>query len=97
MRTIDLYRGIKPPCHEFDPYANPEYQDALREASAVLEELAKYNVPQELILKIDSTKTGLPPQKWISCGASHLRKEWPFRKTLDKKPRTTIYLLSKLF
>ena len=31
MRTIDLYRGIKPPCHEFDPYANPEYQDALME------------------------------------------------------------------
>ena len=59
MRTIDLYRGDKPPCHEFDPYPNPAYQVALQEASAALDELAKYDVPQELIMRIDTSHNRL--------------------------------------
>lgn len=59
MRTIDIYRGIKPPCQEFDPYPNPAYQAALHEASLILNELAKYNVPQELIFKIDEAHNKL--------------------------------------
>lgn len=87
MRTIDLYRGIKPPCHEFDPYANPEYQDALREASAVLEELAKYNVPQELILKIDSTQNRLTATEVDLMWCFAFEKGMAFQKNLGRETK----------
>lgn len=59
MRSIDLYRGIKPPCHRFDPFFNPEYQRAFQEAAAAIKELEKYDIPHELIDRIDKTHNAL--------------------------------------
>ena len=82
MRTIDLYRGQKPPCHEFDPYPNPEYQAAFAEASAALDELEKYNVPQELIQKIDSTHNRLTATELDLMWCFAFEKGMAFQKNL---------------
>lgn len=82
MRTIDLYRGVKPPCHEFDPYPNPAYQAALQEASAALDELAKYNVPQELIMRIDTSHNRLTATELDLMWCFAFEKGMAFQKNL---------------
>jgi len=59
MRPIDCYRGSNPPCHEFDPFFNPEYQKALKELDSAEEALRAYGVPQELIEAYDTAQNKL--------------------------------------
>ena len=82
MRTIDLYRGQQPPCHEFDPYPNPEYQATFAEATAAMEELAKYNVPEELIQKIDSVHSKLSSIELDLMWCFAFEKGMAFQKNL---------------
>ena len=87
MRTIDLYRGVKPSCHEFDPYPNPAYQEALLEASAALDELAKYNVPQELIMRIDTSHNRLTATQLDLMWCFAFEKGMVFQKNLGRETK----------
>lgn len=83
MRTIDLYRGVKPPCHEFDPYPNSAYQEAFQEASAALDELEKYDVPKELIMKIDTAHNRLTATELDLMWCFAFEKGMAFQRNLE--------------
>lgn len=59
MRPIDLYRGTNPPCHQFDPYFNPEYQQALGQVDKAEKLLIDYGVPAELLEQYESAQNQL--------------------------------------
>lgn len=87
LRTIDLYRGIKPPCHEFDSYSNPEYQTALEKASALLEKLKEYNVPQDLILEIEDAHSNLTATELDLMWCFAFEKGMAFQRNLGREPK----------
>lgn len=59
MRPIDFYRGKNPPCHQFDPFFNPEYQKALAEVGKAEKILRDYGVPTEMIEQYDTAQNHL--------------------------------------
>lgn len=87
LRTIDLYRGIKPPCHEFDSYSNPKYQAALEAASAAMEKLKEYNVPQDLILEIDDAHSHLTATELDLMWCFAFEKGMAFQRNLGREPK----------
>lgn len=59
MRPIDFYRGTNPPCHQFDPYFNPEYQKALGAVDEAEKLLIEHGVPAEIIEQYESAQNNL--------------------------------------
>ena len=82
MRVIDLYRGIKPPCDEYNPAYHPEYQAALDDAIAALNELDKYNVPKEVSERIDVTNNRLAAVQVDLMWCFAFEKGMAFQKNL---------------
>ena len=59
MRPIDIFRGMNPPCHRFNPYMNLEYQTAFCATNIAIRELAKFDVTEEIVNRSDTIHNAL--------------------------------------
>ena len=84
MRTIDIFRGMHPPCQRFNPFFHSEYQKATKAVDDALDELKALGVPNSVLNRVDSAYSNQSAVELELLWCFAFKEGMTFQKSIDE-------------